>query len=85
MNNITINICKNHSKSSELIALDDRQIIPRDLKNINNKHGRVISQRSRGAFAVEKKLLEIWQLNEMEGGKNFPDFKSGPFVDPYGT
>lgn len=47
------------------------------------KHGRVVSPSSRGAVAVELGLLGTWQVNEMEGGKNFPALAAGPFPKPY--
>lgn len=47
------------------------------------KHGRVVSPSSRGAVAVELGLLGTWQVNEMEGGKNFPSLVAGPFPKPY--
>lgn len=49
------------------------------------KHGRVISPPSRGSKAVELGLLGNWQVNEMEGGKNFPALDAGPFPEPYQT
>ena len=48
-------------------------------------HGRVTSPSSRGAVAVDLGLLETWQVNEMEGGKNFPALTAGPFPAPYQT
>jgi len=35
--------------------------------------------------AVERGLLGNWQVNEMEGGKNFPALTAGPFPAPYQT
>ncbi|MFL1516233.1 chitin-binding protein [Pseudomonas prosekii] len=49
------------------------------------RHGRVTSPSSRGAVAMELGLLEGWQVNEMEGGKNFPALTAGPFPAPYQT
>ncbi|PWE47294.1 lytic polysaccharide monooxygenase auxiliary activity family 9 protein [Pseudomonas prosekii] len=49
------------------------------------RHGRVTSPSSRGAVAMELGLLEGWQVNEMEGGKNFPALTTGPFPAPYQT
>ncbi|MGF6110114.1 lytic polysaccharide monooxygenase auxiliary activity family 9 protein [Pseudomonas frederiksbergensis] len=49
------------------------------------RHGRVTSPSSRGAVAVELGLLGTWQVNEMEGGKNFPSLVAGPFPAPYLT
>ena len=49
------------------------------------RHGRVTSPSSRGAVAVEQGLLGTWQVNEMEGGKNFPSLTEGPFPAPYET
>src|SRR5450830_1975767 len=49
------------------------------------KHGRVVSPSSRGSVAVERGLLGNWQVNEMEGGKNFPALTAGPFPAPYET
>jgi chitin-binding protein len=49
------------------------------------RHGRVTSPFSRGAVAVELGLLGNWQVNEMEGGKNFPSPAAGPFPVPYQT
>ena len=49
------------------------------------KHGRVITPASRGSVAIEVGLLEGWQVNEMEGGKNFPSLTAGPFPAPYET
>jgi len=49
------------------------------------KHGRVVTPASRGSVAVERGLLESWQVNEMEGGKNFPALNAGPFPAPYET
>ncbi|EJL08152.1 lytic polysaccharide monooxygenase auxiliary activity family 9 protein [Pseudomonas chlororaphis] len=50
---------------------------------VQPKHGRVVSPSSRGAVAVELGLLGTWQVNEMEGGKNFPALVGGPFQKPY--
>ena len=47
------------------------------------RHGRVISPASRGAVAIEQGLLGGWQVNEMEGGKNFPALAAGPFPAPF--
>nr|BFD40829.1 lytic polysaccharide monooxygenase [Pseudomonas sp. FFPRI_1] len=47
------------------------------------KHGRVVSPSSRGSVAVDLGLLGTWQVNEMEGGKNFPALGAGPFPKPY--
>src|ERR1700739_1291740 len=47
------------------------------------RHGRVISPASRGAVAIEQGLLGGWQVNEMEGGKNFPALVAGPFPAPF--
>jgi predicted carbohydrate-binding protein with CBM5 and CBM33 domain len=49
------------------------------------RHGRVTSPSSRGAVAIEQGLLGAWQVNEMEGGKNFPALTAGPFPAPYGS
>ncbi|WP_366300154.1 lytic polysaccharide monooxygenase auxiliary activity family 9 protein [Pseudomonas atacamensis] len=49
------------------------------------KHGRVISPASRGAVAIDLGLLGAWQVNEMEGGKNFPAVDAGPFPQPFET
>ncbi|MGE8147040.1 lytic polysaccharide monooxygenase auxiliary activity family 9 protein [Pseudomonas frederiksbergensis] len=49
------------------------------------RHGRVTSPPSRGAIAIEQGLLGDWQVNEMEGGKNFPSLSAGPFPAPYQT
>ena len=49
------------------------------------RHGRVTSPSSRGAVAVDLGLLETWQVNEMEGGKNFPALTAGAFPAPYQT
>ncbi|MPQ66580.1 MULTISPECIES: lytic polysaccharide monooxygenase auxiliary activity family 9 protein [unclassified Pseudomonas] len=49
------------------------------------KHGRVVSPSSRGSVAVELGLLGTWQVNEMEGGKNFPALTAGPFPQPFET
>ncbi|MFC3944260.1 chitin-binding protein [Pseudomonas gingeri NCPPB 3146 = LMG 5327] len=49
------------------------------------RHGRVISPASRGSVAVEVGLLGNWQVNEMEGGKNFPALTAGPFPAPFET
>jgi len=49
------------------------------------RHGRVTSPASRGSVAVELGLLGNWQVNEMEGGKNFPALMAGPFPVPYET
>ncbi|MEB0045570.1 MULTISPECIES: lytic polysaccharide monooxygenase auxiliary activity family 9 protein [unclassified Pseudomonas] len=49
------------------------------------RHGRVTSPASRGSVAVEQGLLGNWQVNEMEGGKNFPSLTAGPFPSPYQT
>jgi len=46
-------------------------------------HGRVISPATRGAIAVEVGLLANWQVNEMEGGKNFPALTAGVFPAPF--
>ena len=45
------------------------------------RHGRVTSPASRGAVAIDLGLLGGWQVNEMEGGKNFPALVAGPVVD----
>lgn len=47
------------------------------------RHGRVVSPTTRGAVAVDLGLLGAWQVNEMEGGKNFPDIVAGPFPAPF--
>lgn len=44
------------------------------------RHGRVVTPASRGSVAVERGLLGNWQVNEMEGGKNFPALTAGPFL-----
>ena len=49
------------------------------------RHGRVMSPASRGAVAIERGLLGGWQVNEMEGGKNFPALAGGPFPAPFAT
>lgn len=49
------------------------------------KHGRVTSPASRGAVAIDLGLLGVWQVNEMEGGKNFPALAAGPFPAPFDT
>ena len=43
------------------------------------RHGRVTSPASRGSVAIDLGLLAGWQVNEMEGGKNFPALVAGPF------
>lgn len=48
-------------------------------------HGRVVSPPSRGSVVVDLGLLGGWQVNEMEGGKNFPSYVAGPFPQPYQT
>ena len=48
-------------------------------------HSEFNHSQSRGAVAVERGLLESWQVNEMEGGKNFPALTAGPFPAPYQT
>ncbi|MBS0849807.1 lytic polysaccharide monooxygenase [Citrobacter sp. JGM124] len=62
------------------------------LKRINNKlkrttqpiqpyHGYVISPLSRAGFLISKGLLgSPWPANEMEGGKNFPNYTGGQFA-----
>lgn len=45
------------------------------------KHGRVVEPATRGSQAVALKLLGEWQVNEMEGGKNFPSLTGGSFPD----
>ncbi|SDQ92719.1 MULTISPECIES: lytic polysaccharide monooxygenase auxiliary activity family 9 protein [unclassified Pseudomonas] len=47
------------------------------------RHGRVITPASRGSTAIELKLLGVSEVNEMEGGKNFPDTVAGPVPAPY--
>ncbi|CAK15368.1 lytic polysaccharide monooxygenase auxiliary activity family 9 protein [Pseudomonas entomophila] len=47
------------------------------------RHGRVMSPASRGAVAIDLGLLGGWQVNEMEGGKNFPALVAGPFPAPF--
>ncbi|WP_319801694.1 lytic polysaccharide monooxygenase auxiliary activity family 9 protein [Candidatus Symbiopectobacterium sp. NZEC127] len=42
-------------------------------------HGQVTSPMSRSAFAASRGWIGAWEANEMEGGKNFPDFIGGPF------
>ncbi|WP_194791568.1 lytic polysaccharide monooxygenase auxiliary activity family 9 protein [Pseudomonas sp. UFMG81] len=49
------------------------------------RHGRVITPSSRGAVAIDLGLLGGWQVNEMEGGKNFPALAAGPFPPPFET
>ena len=49
------------------------------------RHGRVVTPPSRGTVVVERGLLGNWQVNEMEGGKNFPALTAGPFPAPYET
>ena len=49
------------------------------------RHGRVTSPASRGSVAIDLGLLGDWQVNEMEGGKNFPALVAGPFPPPYET
>ncbi|AKA24230.1 lytic polysaccharide monooxygenase auxiliary activity family 9 protein [Pseudomonas chlororaphis] len=49
------------------------------------RHGRVTSPSSRGAVAIDLGLLGGWQVNEMEGGKNFPDLAGGAFPAPFNT
>ncbi|MCP3749473.1 lytic polysaccharide monooxygenase auxiliary activity family 9 protein [Pseudomonas sp. SBB6] len=51
----------------------------------NLRHGRVISPASRGSKTVELGLLGNWQVNEMEGGKNFPSLVAGPVPAPFQT
>lgn len=36
-------------------------------------------------MAIDLGLLGDWQVNEMEGGKNFPALVAGPFPPPYET
>ncbi len=43
------------------------------------KHGWVISPASRGSRAIELRFLQEWEVDEMEGGKNFPETEAGPF------
>ncbi|QXG44897.1 lytic polysaccharide monooxygenase auxiliary activity family 9 protein [Pseudomonas viridiflava] len=43
------------------------------------KHGWVISPASRGSRAIDLGFLLEWEVDELEGGKNFPDLKKGPF------
>ncbi|CAK9890705.1 MULTISPECIES: lytic polysaccharide monooxygenase auxiliary activity family 9 protein [Pseudomonas] len=47
------------------------------------RHGRVITPTSRGSKAIELKLLSAHDVNEMEGGKNFPDTVAGPVPAPF--
>ncbi|AZD48810.1 lytic polysaccharide monooxygenase auxiliary activity family 9 protein [Pseudomonas chlororaphis] len=47
------------------------------------RHGRVTFPASRGAVAIDLGLLGGWQVNEMEGGKNFPALAAGPFPAPF--
>lgn len=49
------------------------------------RHGRVTSPASRGSVVIDLGLLGDWQVNEMEGGKNFPALVAGPFPPPYET
>lgn len=49
------------------------------------RHGRTIAPASRGQVAIDLGLLGAWQVNEMEGGKNFPDVLAGAFPVPYQT
>ena len=46
------------------------------------RHGRVVTPASRGSVAVERGLLGNWQVNEMEGGKNFPASPPGRSLPP---
>lgn len=43
------------------------------------KHGWGISPASRGSRAIELRFLQEWEVDEMEGGKNFPETEAGPF------
>lgn len=49
------------------------------------RHGRVTSPASRGSVAIDLGLLGGWQVNEMEGGKNFPALAGGAFPAPFGS
>ncbi|WP_440974343.1 lytic polysaccharide monooxygenase auxiliary activity family 9 protein [Pseudomonas koreensis] len=49
------------------------------------RHGRVTTPATRGAVVVDLGLLANWQINEMEGGKNFPALTDGPFPAPFDT
>ncbi|MDH0303303.1 MULTISPECIES: lytic polysaccharide monooxygenase [unclassified Pseudomonas] len=49
------------------------------------RHGRVTAPASRGAVAIDLGLLGAWQVNEMEGGKNFPALAAGPFPAPFAS
>lgn len=49
------------------------------------RHGRVTSPSSRGAVAIDLGLLGGWQVNEMEGGKNFPALAGRAFPAPFNT
>lgn len=50
------------------------------VSHITPKHGRAINPPSRGVIAVEQGWwgLQEWHINELEGGKNFPDLTAGP-------
>lgn len=51
------------------------------LDNIQPAHGRIITPASRGHFASINSWCGLgWETNELEGGKNFPETKSGPCI-----
>ncbi|HGJ5865398.1 MAG TPA: lytic polysaccharide monooxygenase auxiliary activity family 9 protein [Arsenophonus nasoniae] len=51
------------------------------LDNIQPAHGRIITPASRGHFASINGWWGLgWETNELEGGKNFPETKSGPCI-----
>lgn len=53
----------------------------RSLQNIQPFHGYVTSPMSRAGYLISKgKLGSPWPANEMEGGKNFPNYTGGQFA-----
>ncbi|RMN46344.1 Chitin-binding protein [Pseudomonas syringae pv. apii] len=52
-----------------------------DLDTHQARHGRVISPATRGSQLMDLGLLDEWQDNELEGGKNFPQTAGGQFPD----
>lgn len=53
----------------------------KDFQSIQPFHGYITKPLSRAGFLISKgKLAAGWPANEMEGGKNFPNYTGGQFV-----
>lgn len=47
--------------------------------NTETYHGAVVQPKTMAMVCEDLGLIQRWQNNEFEGGKNFPSFESGPF------